>query len=291
MQPISIGKAVKKVMKDLGLYESYERQRALILWEKVCGKQAAQVSRAEKLLGDKLFIAVKDHIWASEMTHFAYTYLKRYSKLMGPGVINKIYFRAKPGGFDSEDKDGDEEEFNLESVELDDQEIKKVQFAVSGIEDETTRELAQKIFTKALKFDKWLLMHGGKKCFHCGVVIEKNMTFCPICVRELERENAGKLKEAFQEEPWLTFEKAIKKINPLSHSLFSEVKTGIIEGLEESIDSHMSKKNKENIDSLQVKSEIITLAMLATEKPPSKLSDKVLNDYLPTRLYRFYKEG
>lgn len=291
MQPVSVGKAVEKALKDLGLYKSYKRQRALILWEKVCGKQAAQVSRAEKLLGDKLFIAVKDHIWASEMTHFAYTYLKRYSKLMGPGVINRIYFRAKPGELDPEYNEEDKEEFNPESVVLDNEEKKKIQSAVSGIDDETTRGLAEKIFSRAMKFEKWMLMHGGKKCFHCGVVIEKNMTFCPICVRELEKENASRLRDALEKEPWLTFDKAIKKINPISYNLFSEVKTGLIERLEESIDLQMSKKNKEEIDSMQVKSEIITLAMLATEKPPSKLSDNLLADYLPARLYRFYKKG
>jgi len=291
LQPVSFGKAIEKALKNLGILESYKRQKALTLWDKVCGKQAAQVSRAEKLLGDKLFIQVKDHIWASEMTHFAYTYLKKYRKLMGPGVINKIYFRVKPGGFDSENKDMDEDKFTPESIQLDESEKQKIESAVSIIEDEDTRHLAGKIFTRAMKFEKWLLMHGGKKCFHCGVVIEKNMTFCPICVRELEKENAGRLREALEKEPWLTFEKAIKQINPLSYSLFSQVKTGIIESLEENIYSQLSYDNKEEIDSMKIKSDIITLAMLATEKPPSKLSDSLIEDYLPERLYRFYKEG
>jgi hypothetical protein len=289
LQPGRIENALKNILKKLDLFDSYKKHKALIVWERVCGSRVAAFSMAKKLTGDKLHVVVKDHIWASEMSMQEYEFLKRYSKILGKNIVNKIYFKADPSEFGKKKKNREDEEgFEHEKIELNEQERKKIDDVLTEIKDDKTRMLADTILTRTSKHEKWVLLHGGVRCFHCGVAIEKNETFCHICVRELEKLNAAKLRKEVERRPWISYAEAIKTINPISYSLFCDVKSAIIAEVEENITS-MSSGNSSSIDAQGLKLEIITLAMLLSEKPPSQLKDEVVMETLPGWMYSFYK--
>ncbi|MCE1246355.1 MAG: DUF721 domain-containing protein [Firmicutes bacterium] len=289
MQPGRIENSLKNILKKLNLFDSYKRHKALTVWERVCGSKIAALSIAKKLTGDKLHIAVRDHIWANEMSLREYEFLKRYEKILGRGVVNKIYFRAEPTEFGKKKKQKNgEDDYSIDSLELGEKDKEKVESALIGLTDEKTIELARKILTRNLLYEKWILEHGGVRCFHCGVAIEKNLTFCPVCVRELEKRNASLLKKELENRPWLSFSEAIKTVNPITYSLYCDVKSSIIADAEDSIDRLMTPpENQRDISALKL--EIITLAMLLSEKPPSQLKDEVVIETLPGWMYQIYK--
>ena len=293
MEPIGIKKSLESLLKKMEIYEAYGKQRAVVIWENVCGKEMGAFSMATNLRGNILYVLVKDHIWANEMSMLELEYLEKYEKLLGPGVVKKIFFQAKPHAFDKKDKktNGEvPEEFNLDGIELDREENEKIENVLKEITDEETEALARRILTHAAKLERWLVNHGGHKCHGCGVVIEPDITYCPICLRELERRNIKVLFEALERKPWLSYEEAAKTIIPLSYGTYAELKSAKLRVLEEEIAYEMNRE-KEDIQVNELKMSIITMGMLKSGKPPSKLTDPVLSSCLPEKLFEVYKNS
>lgn len=289
MQPIRLKSLLRSTLKKGEIYEIYRKHRAVLLWERVCGKEAARISKAKYLRGNRLFVSVKDHIWASQLTNFEAQYIEKFNKLLGKNVVNKIFFRAKPGDFTGEKNQGDEKDFNPGTLELTGEEKEKLQSLLNEIEDEKVRGHAEVILTRSMQLRRWLLENGGRQCFHCDSIVEPGQTFCPACVRELERENVGRLKEALDNKPWLDFEEASKTIMPLSHNLFDRVKGSLIGQLQSEIAASLADRRNPP-DPGALKMEIITLAMLKSNKMPSRLKDDIMRDTLPSNMYEFYKK-
>ncbi len=291
MEPIGIKKSLESLLKKMEIYETYGKQRAVLIWENVCGKEMGAFSMATNLRGDTLYVLVKDHIWANEMSMLELEYLEKYEKLLGPGIVKKIFFQAKPHAFGKKNKKTNEEipeEFNLDGIELDKEETEKIENVLKDITDGETEALARRILTRAAKLERWLIEHGGHKCHGCGVVIEPDISYCPVCLRELERKNIKVLFEALERKPWLSYEEAIKSILPLSYGTYIELKSAKIGVLEGEIAGEMSKP-KEEIQMNELKMSIITLGMLKSGKPPSRLTDGVLSSCLPEEMFQVYK--
>lgn len=292
MEPIGIKVSLESLLKKMEIYEAYGKQRAVVIWENVCGKEMGAFSKATNLRGDTLYVLVKDHIWANEMSMLELDYLEKYEKLLGAGIVKKIFFQAKPQAFVKKGKKSEEdmpEEFSLENIELDEDESGKIENILKEITDEETETLARRILTHAAKLERWLMNHGGHKCHGCGVVIEPDISYCPVCLRELERKNIKVLFEALERKPWLSYEEAIKNIMPLSYGTYTELKSAKIRVLEEEIADEMGKP-KEEIQVNELKMSIITLGMLKSGKPPSRLTDTVLFSCLPEKMFEVYKD-
>lgn len=273
------------------IYEAYGKQRAVVVWENVCGKELGAFSKATNLRGDTLYVVVKDHIWANEMSMLELEYLEKYEKLLGQGVVKKIFFQAKPQAFKKKKgkkEETAEEEFSLEGIELDEEESEKIDNILKEIKDEETETLARDILTRAAKLERWLISHGGHKCHGCGVVIEPDISYCPICLRDLERKNIKVLFEALERKPWLSYEEAIKNIMPLSYGTYLALKSAKIAYIEGEIAGEMGKP-KDEIAINELKMSIITLGMLKSGTPPSRLTDYVLSSCLPEEMYLVYK--
>jgi predicted nucleic acid-binding Zn ribbon protein len=302
MRPVVLKSILKRTLKNLDLYHVYRRQRAITLWERVCGKEVAKISKAIKLRGNVLTIAVVDHIWAAELTNFTYQYMTKYTKFLGTGIVTEIRFKTDPQAFLEPKKSS--KKYDPENVEIPKKEIAKAKELASGINDERVRELMEKFFINKFKHDRWLKKHGGTNCFSCGVMLTKGLSFCPHCLRTIERENAIKLKEALEDAPWLSYKEALKSINPISEELYDEIKTDMISKMHRNIIDTIEKiKNikiapgdeaktdtidKESV-SAEIKSWIIAFAMLSTGNRPAKLTDDVLKKCLSTTMYSFFR--
>ena len=306
MEPIQLKKSLKSLLKKMDIMETYNKHKAVVMWKNVCGDKLAGFSRATYLRGDRLYVVVRNHIWAQEMTMLEQVYIDKYEKLLGSPVVTKIFFQAKPEAFTEENnkKVTEEDDYDLESVELSEEETVKIKKILEDVTDEVTLELAKRILFRAARLEKWLLSHGGRKCFHCGVVIEGDMTYCPVCLRELEKENVNVLFEALERKPWLTYEDAVKTITPLSYGTFSEIKAAQTRAVEKEIELKINKKQRKDLKQEEfeeseelekswnsdLKLSILTLGMLRSDRQPAKLTDQVLSLCLPGRLYEIYKE-
>lgn len=286
MQPISIKSCLKSTLKNLGLYEAYRRQRALILWDRICGAEVAGVAVAESLKGNVLFVAAKDHIWASELSNYKLQYLQKYEKLLGKGIIRDIRFRGKPNLFET-GKKKKAVDFDPEAIELNKKEQKKVDDVLADIKDEKTREVIQRFFLDKIKHDRWLKRHGGQECFGCGVMIEKGKNFCLHCTMELEKKNAPILRELIENTPWISFEEAVAQVNPITRDLFLSIKESLAERIHGKIAKMIDKRTGEPA---AIKSLIITLVMLKTGKKPAQLKDGVIRKAIPSYMHEFFNK-
>jgi hypothetical protein len=297
MQPVSIKSVLKRTLKQMDLYDIYRRQRAITMWERVCGKEVARVSGAEKLRGTVLLISTVDHIWAAELSTFTHHYLERYKKLLGEGVVKDIRFKADPGFFDTKKK-RKKKEYDPESMDLPQKEEKKISELVNDISDEKCRELMEKFLRGKVKYERWLKKHGGDNCFGCGVMLEKGHTFCPHCTRELEQTNTRKLRELLENTPWVTYSEATKAVTPISIELYDEIKEKLMESIYRDIIESMEtvskgfKKSQRTTEqdrkTAEIKGKIITWAMLKSGQKPAQLTDDNLKKILPEVMYKFY---
>lgn len=288
MRPIRLKSVLKRTLKDLDLYDVYRRHRAVTFWSRVCGKEVSAVTRAQKLSGRILFVAVKDHIWASELSHFKYQYIKKFKKMLGAGVVEDIRFKADwnafkaPGG-------KQKKEYSPEDTEVTKTDRKKIEKILSDVKDEKTRQLLFPLLAEKFKYERWLKKKGGEKCLACGVMIPTKKSFCPHCTDELEKKNLERLKETLAEKPWISYSKISNDIKPLSRDTFDRVKSDIAEKIYRNVIESMEKVRKGDEEEVsRIKGEIITLAMLRSGEKPAGLKNDLLKKVLPAGMYKFY---
>lgn len=288
MEPTKLKKILKSALKGYNINHIIKRHKATALWEQVCGKEASSVSKARYLKGKWLYVSVKDHIWASQMTHFEMQYIEKFDKLLGPGVVAKIFFQARSQDFEKpKTKASSKKDFCPSSIKLNKEEKKNIDELIKEISDEATKMHAEKILTTAFKKRKWLLKHGGSPCFHCKTPVEKDRLFCPPCERKLETLNVANLKALLEKKPWLNYEEAVKEVFPLSKGLFLQIKESETNLIEQSINNRLYSKDPSKRDS-SLKIDIITYAMMKSGNPPAKLKNEMLQKILPAGMYKFY---
>lgn len=262
-----------------------------MLWERVCGADAAKVTKAEKLRGKILFISTLDHIWAAELSHFESFYVEKYNKLVGAGVVEDIRFQAKPSAFLRRKKKATDA-YDVSDVTLTKKEQKEIEEITLQIKDERLRKMAEKFLCTKKKSEKWLIKHGGVKCFGCGAIIEKGRTFCLHCLFLLENKNREALLHLMEDKPWLSFKEVLSNIGPVSIELYDEIKKQLLNKLYGEVVESVEKLRKSDDEKAvsRLKGKIITVAMLKSGRKPAELSDEVLRKILPEAMYNFFKE-
>lgn len=286
MQPVSIKSCLKRTLKSLDLYEAYSQQKVMALWNRICGNEIAQVTRAESLKGGTLTVAALDHIWASELGSFSYQYMEKYRRLMKREVVKSIRFVPRPRLFQKGGRK-EPEPYDPRSLSLSPGELKKVQEVSLKVDDEKARALVESMLAEKLKYEQWMKKRGGRPCFGCGVMVEKGASFCFFCAREMEENSRAALREALRETPYVTFKEVSRGIVPLTMETYREVKDRMAGELYAQIVDGMEKAGPG--DASRVKGQIITLAMLKTGKKSAELKDDVLREAVSPYMYKFYK--
>lgn len=286
MHPSKLKGILKTTLKKLNLYQFYKYSRLFKIWEKVCGKEVARVTKPLRIRGKTLIVAVKDHIWATEVSHFSKNYIARIEKLLGKGFIKKIKFTTKPSLFLPKEKDN-----SNKTISLPPDVLKKIDSFVENIKNTHTKELVKKMLISKAEYEEYIKNKGGNRCSICGAMVEKKGNFCTYCLFDMEQKGISLLKEVLEEKPWVSFSQIEKEIFPVSYQTFQEIKKSKIERLYKKIvdDMHKIKKNTPTYFLSDIKLKIIVLAMLKLEKPPAMLKDEILKENLPPFMYQFLK--
>ncbi|MFP4496793.1 MAG: DciA family protein [Vulcanimicrobiota bacterium] len=291
MQPMSIKSVLKRTMKKLDLYEIYKNNRSITFWPRICGKQLNQVTQALKLRGKILFVGVKDHIWATELSGFKYQFLKKFNKLLGTGIVEDIRFQVNPSLF-RKTEENEPVVYEFQEIELSARDEEEIENEICLIEDEKTRQMMRKFLEGKKKYEKWLKKRGGKPCPNCGAMIEKDEPLCPPCIIDRQGQDSQKLVEILNQTPWLDFRESKKQLSTLDFHLYCMVRDSLVEGLKNEVYDALKniKARENNIDTADLKTRIITFAMMKSGMPPARMTDDNLKKILPFSFYKYYQE-
>jgi predicted nucleic acid-binding Zn ribbon protein len=94
-KPVLIRNILPNVLSKFGLKKGIERQKPLIMWDKVVGPEIRKHTRALKVRGDKLFVEVDDPIWAQELSFLRGKIIEKLKRETGRARLSIIFCTKK----------------------------------------------------------------------------------------------------------------------------------------------------------------------------------------------------
>jgi predicted nucleic acid-binding Zn ribbon protein len=88
----SLGDSVKQVLQEYGLEKRVKQHQAIIFWQQIVGGKLAEVSKAERITDNTLYVRVKSMAWRTELQFQKHSILERIANRVGAGVIEDIRF-------------------------------------------------------------------------------------------------------------------------------------------------------------------------------------------------------
>jgi len=164
---------VETVLRKNNLWKDYCYQQTLLLWDKVCGKTIATLTRAQRFSKGTLWIEVPSPSIAQDLSLLGDEYIKRINKLVAKDIVKRIRF--VPGRFARTQPVSK----NLGSLLASDRAEAHTLFA--QVADPELRELFERFYLTVRKREEVQLGRGAKRCSCCGVVFSGEGDICPGC--------------------------------------------------------------------------------------------------------------
>jgi len=92
-----VGNILDKVMKKLGLFERYNEQKSILLWEDIVGEKISRRSKALYAKNGKLVVEVENTAWMNELAFLKVNIIEKINKRIGQWIIEDIVFLLKRG--------------------------------------------------------------------------------------------------------------------------------------------------------------------------------------------------
>jgi len=96
--PFSIKDVLPNVLSSLGIKKGIERQRAIVVWDKVVGRDIRRHTKPRYVRGKKIWVDVDDPIWIQQLSFLKSKILKKLNTELGEEHIVDIIFKLKSGG-------------------------------------------------------------------------------------------------------------------------------------------------------------------------------------------------
>ena len=89
---VSLGQAIKTLLRRHGLEEAVRVHRATNLWSEVVGKSIARHCRASKMDGGTLYVHARSAAWRNEIAFQKDAILKALNSKLGAQLVKDIRF-------------------------------------------------------------------------------------------------------------------------------------------------------------------------------------------------------
>jgi predicted nucleic acid-binding Zn ribbon protein len=203
-----VGRWLWDVLRQLGLERAIRAHLALQAWDAIVGEAVARVARPLRFEGGTLWIAVKSSAWAQELNFQKATLLERLNGeaeffslgaespssgrnlekkiLAGSDCFQEIRFvvRASLGQNVGIGTPHEERESLPAQIELSPAEREALRRSVAVIEEPTLREAIYRAREASLRYQKWRMASGWRRCEQCGEWHAESSRFCFLCRRE-----------------------------------------------------------------------------------------------------------
>lgn len=92
---IRVREALESSLRQSGIVRKVRRAQAVDVWPEVVGRAAADVSTATSCKDGVLFVAVKNSMWANELSLLKTDIIRKLNQRLGRGTIIDIRFQAR----------------------------------------------------------------------------------------------------------------------------------------------------------------------------------------------------
>jgi len=134
--------------------EKLEECQALLLWDDVASNLASR-TEAVGISSGRMSVNVTDSVILHQLTFYKRKYIDKINLMLGKRIVKDIVFRVgkiekeKPAREDREDYIR-----QLHSIQLDEDELERIDEIVAQIEDEEIRGSLRDLFTNQAKLSK-----------------------------------------------------------------------------------------------------------------------------------------
>lgn len=164
---------VETVLKKNNLWKDYCYQQTLLLWDEVCGKRIAALTRTQRFSRGTLWIEVPSPSIAHDLSLLGDKYIKRINELAGKDIVKRIRF--VPGRF------ARTQPVSKDLGRLLPGDRAKAHTLFAQVADQGLRELFERFYLTTRKREEVQLVRGAKRCCYCGVVFSGKGKICPGC--------------------------------------------------------------------------------------------------------------
>ena len=91
--PKRLGDVLQSLLTSLGIQGKLQRYEVLDRWAEIVGSQIAQVTTADHIEGDKLFVKVTRSTWRNELLFLKKDLIDKINAAMKQELIKDIIFR------------------------------------------------------------------------------------------------------------------------------------------------------------------------------------------------------
>lgn len=95
-RPVPLGEVLGELLRRPAIRRGLKKGRVLALWPRVVGPELARLTRPFRLTGGTLWVAVRDHLLAHQLTYQRGLLLARYAHELGAGTVREIRFVVAP---------------------------------------------------------------------------------------------------------------------------------------------------------------------------------------------------
>jgi predicted nucleic acid-binding Zn ribbon protein len=184
-----VGRWLWDVLRQMGLERAIRAHLALQAWDAIVGEAIARVARPLRFEGGTLWIAVKSSAWAQELNFQKATLLERLNSEAGSDCFQEIRFVVRAslgqnGGAGTGGCPHEERESLPVQIELSPAEREALQRSVAVIEEPTLREAIYRAREASMRYQKWRMASGWRRCERCGEWHAESSRLCFLCRQE-----------------------------------------------------------------------------------------------------------
>ncbi len=148
--PQAAGSILHGALREMGLSSSLARQSIVVRWPEIVASAVAKHARAERLLGDTLYVVVDSSVWMNELSAIRLTLLDKLNASLGPGVpkIREIRF-GQVSWRRGEQKDADASPAMAPAnVEPDEKSLRISRSNINLVKDDEVRKIIERLILK-----------------------------------------------------------------------------------------------------------------------------------------------
>lgn len=153
MGPQSVKNILQDVLSRDELSEKMEECKALLLWNDVASNLAARTEPTAIRQG-RMLVRVTDSVILHQLTFYKKEFIRKINVLMGKRVVKDIIFRVGRIEKKKEVENRDDYIKRLNSMQLDQEELERINQTVAEIDDEEIQDSLRQLFTSQSKLSK-----------------------------------------------------------------------------------------------------------------------------------------
>jgi len=88
----TLGNVLNNLIKDLGIEEKIDENKAIAIWPEIVGTNVSCNSEVEIVKDGILFVKVKSDVWRNELIFLKFDLIKKLNEKIGKKIIVDIRF-------------------------------------------------------------------------------------------------------------------------------------------------------------------------------------------------------